>query len=90
LGYIEFTSGLNKGLKREIGELNTGSKTIKLYQPLPYPSVLWDQFKIVAGCGKNITSCRGYNNYINFGGFPGTGENWMRGSDFLIAAPEKE
>lgn len=90
LGYIEFTSGENSGLKREIAKLDTVNRTILFYQPLVSPAQALDTCKIIAGCGKNTASCKDYDNIINFGGFPSESENWMRGVDFLIAAPEKD
>ncbi len=68
-GEIQFTSGLNNGLKMEIKEYL--SKEIALVLPMPNTISVGNTFSIKAGCDKTHETCKAkFSNLINFRGFP--------------------
>jgi uncharacterized phage protein (TIGR02218 family) len=69
LGFIQFTSGPNTGVKRTIREYTPGS--LKLIYPLfDIPSVN-DTFLLYPGCDKTKASCTNkFNNLPNYRGYP--------------------
>lgn len=83
-GLLAFTSGLNIGLKFEI--LSQQNNEIRLFVGTPYVIVVGDTLTITQGCKKTTDACKGYNNFVNFGGFPSDG-NFIPGSDYLLASP---
>jgi uncharacterized phage protein (TIGR02218 family) len=80
-GIITFNTGANEGLSFYI--LNHESGLIKLFSGCPYPVTGGENVTLVQGCAKTPNACKGYNNFINFGGFPTEG-NFMPGNDFLL------
>jgi uncharacterized phage protein (TIGR02218 family)/uncharacterized protein (TIGR02217 family) len=80
-GKANFTSGLNSNLDSFI--LSYTANQIKLFTGMPYIIQVGDTLIVVQGCAKTPTDCKGYNNYLRFGGFP-TGGNFMPGNDFLL------
>lgn len=70
-GKIEFTSGANKGLFKEILNHNAGG-VLHLSQPMPFPVEVGDEILAYAGCRKTIQACHNkFNNIKNhWGGFP--------------------
>ena len=80
-GIITFNTGANEGLSFYI--LNHESGLIKLFSGCPYPVTGGESVTLVQGCAKTPNACKGYNNFINFGGFPTEG-NFMPGNDFLL------
>jgi uncharacterized phage protein (TIGR02218 family) len=83
-GVIEFTSGRLKGARFDVRDTSGGE--IRLTTPLPAGLAIGDTLKIERGCAKTPQACEGYNNSVNFGGFP-TGENWMPGTEIFTKAP---
>jgi uncharacterized phage protein (TIGR02218 family) len=75
-GTIQFTSGLNSGLKPlEIKSFASG--VITTFEPFYYLPVIGDSYTMVRGCRKRLSDCQSrwngsgtYSNVINFGGFP--------------------
>ena len=68
-GVIEFTSGLNKGLKRTI-RLHSSSGFM-LTNPFDRDVSANDTFVVVPGCDKSIETCSvRFNNKLNFKGTP--------------------
>lgn len=77
LGFIEWTSGLNDGLKFEIKAHSPG--VIVLWEQTPFDIGVGDTARIVAGCDKSIATCHAkFSNTANFQGF-----NLIPGSDYL-------
>ncbi len=77
-GEITFTSGLNDGLTREVKSYVPGQ--ITLYQPLPYLASIGDTYTLVAGCAKDMETCRDrFDNLPNF-----RGEPYIPGFDKMI------
>lgn len=69
-GKITFTTGDNSGLVMEV-KTHTGGGNIELWQPLPFAFQTGDAFEAVAGCDKQLATCRDkFANLINHGGFP--------------------
>ncbi len=88
-GIIEFTSGANNGVQREILNLDTGTFVVKMFESFPDTITIGDTVTITAGCDKTTngtTGCGFYSNIVNFGGFP-QGGNWMPGKDYLYSNP---
>lgn len=56
LGYMEFTSGPNAGIKRTIRS-HAGTGVLTLAAPLPYLPVVGNGFNIWAGCNKSFAHC---------------------------------
>lgn len=71
-GFIKFTTGLNSGIKYDIKSFiqNTTDQDIVLQLPANYTINIGDEFDIVIGCDKDKNTCKNFNNYINFRGFP--------------------
>ncbi len=71
-GYIQWDRGANAGRKMEIKAFTNGTKTVKLFLPMPYDiNPATDQFTAVAGCDKKVPTCRDtYGNLPNYRGFP--------------------
>jgi uncharacterized phage protein (TIGR02218 family) len=68
-GEIQWLTGANAGLKREIKEFS--NKQIILALPMPYALQVGDTFKAVAGCDKIFSTCKTkFNNVNNFRGEP--------------------
>ncbi len=87
-GFVEFTSGQNKGLIITIKNHDAGSPTIELLRSLPFNIGNDDSVTIKAGCAKTAEACKAYGNFINFGGFPpptSEASGWIPGSDEIIA-----
>lgn len=67
-GLLEFTSGLNNGLKFEVKSHSQG--LINLWEVTPFNVSVSDTFSIIAGCDKYGSTCHSkFNNMINFQGF---------------------
>jgi uncharacterized phage protein (TIGR02218 family) len=68
-GKQTWTSGLNNGLPMEIKSIS--GSTITLFQAMPYAIANGDAYTALAGCDKNLSTCKSpYNNVVNFQGFP--------------------
>lgn len=85
-GTVEFTSGDNDGLSKEIKtSQNTGN--IVLSEPFPYEIAIGDDFDIRPGCGKRRgEDCRDkFANAVNFQGEPD-----LPGLDELMHFPDAQ
>lgn len=81
-GLIEFTTGLNVGLSREV-KSHTASGVLYLWEPFPYDVAVADDFEIVKGCDRRHATCIAkFDNVERFGGFP-----FIRGNDILVQFP---
>jgi uncharacterized phage protein (TIGR02218 family) len=67
LGVIEYTSGLNAGIKRTI-RTHAGSQVLVIL-PFPNTPAVGDTFKLYPGCDKTKATCQ--NKFNNLGGFRG-------------------
>lgn len=68
-GIIEFTSGSNNGVTRTIKSHATNVLTLAL--ALPNTPQVGDTFRLLAGCGRNMTTCKDkFNNLANYRGYP--------------------
>lgn len=82
-GTATFTSGLNNGVIREIRTYVSATGTFTLFESFPFTIAVGDAVTVVAGCDKNLSTCRDkFNNVINFQGFP-----TVPGRDSLFAGP---
>lgn len=82
-GLLAFQSGENKGLRIEIRSHRRvqGDAIIELWQEPAYPVAIGDIVELVAGCDKQIVTCRDkFSNVLNFRGFP-----HMPGNDFVAS-----
>jgi uncharacterized phage protein (TIGR02218 family) len=84
-GEIEFTSGANDGIAREIKThtLSGGAAVLTLQEPFPFTVAVSDQATLTAGCDRKHTTCSTrFANIANFRGepyVPGTGQILKRG-----------
>ena len=69
-GFIEFTSGRNLGIIMEVAYTDLATKAIVSMLDFPGKIEIGDTFRVTRGCDKTITSCRAYNNLLNFRGEP--------------------
>jgi len=72
-GFLTFNTGANKDLKMEISEhiKLDGITILHLWQPMPNPIKVGDNFSVVVGCNKSFSTCgEKFSNTINFRGFP--------------------
>lgn len=68
-GIIEFTSGVNTGIRRTIKV--HANNTITMALSLPNTPSTGDTFKLLAGCGRTMSLCSSkFNNLANFRGYP--------------------
>ena len=73
LGYVNFTSGQNAGLKGSVKlqSVVSGTQVFQLLKPLSFAVTVGDNVQLVPGCDKTIATCGGvYDNLIHFGGMP--------------------
>jgi uncharacterized phage protein (TIGR02218 family) len=68
-GVLEFTAGDNYGVKYDINTSGAAGE-IELSGPPRLPVSIGDGVALTRGCAHNKTACTGFNNIINFGGFP--------------------
>lgn len=70
-GTVQFTSGLNAGLKPLEIKTYALDGTITTFEPFHYLPAIGDTYTLVPGCRKRQTEdCRDkWNNVVNFGGF---------------------
>lgn len=77
-GEILFLSGDNNGYAREVKTTTVagGSLTVELYEELPADIVPGDQVQLTPGCDRRWSTCRAYQNLVNYRGWglyiPGT------------------
>lgn len=75
-GAVEFTSGSNNKLKRDVKTYILSTTTIELYEPLPNDIAGSVTYSMTRGCDKLFTTCRDvFNNVVpatgkGFGGYP--------------------
>lgn len=83
-GRLAWTSGANNGLSIEIKQhrLAIAGPLLTLWQAMPEPIAVGDNFVVTAGCDKTFATCRArFANTDNFRGFP-----QIPGNDFLLAS----
>lgn len=77
-GEVLFLSGSNEGFTREVkvSTVAGGALTLELYEELPDDVDIGDQIQVTPGCDRRWSTCRQYNNLVNFRGWgvyiPGT------------------
>ena len=81
-GTVVWRSGSNNGATYDIARYNAFDRTITLSETVPYDIQVGDAFFIHTGCSKSTTSCKQYNNILNFGGYP-----FIPGGDNAIRTP---
>lgn len=72
-GTIQFTSGLNAGLKPIEIKTHLAGGQFTTYEPFYYMPAIGDTYTAVRGCRKRLVDCQnrvGGSNIVNFGGFP--------------------
>jgi uncharacterized phage protein (TIGR02218 family) len=68
-GTITGVSGANVGFSRTVASVENGVVLVKL--PFLSPVIPGDQFQLLPGCDRTLTTCTNiFNNSIHFGGFP--------------------
>jgi len=84
-GKVQFTSGANNGIAREIKShtLSGGAAVLVLQEPFPFTVAVNDVVTLTAGCDRKHTTCNTkFSNIANFRGepyIPGTGQAMKRG-----------
>lgn len=69
-GTLQFTSGVNNGLKPIEVKRYEADGTIEVFEPFFYLPVIGDTYSLIPGCRKRLVDCRDkWNNVVNFGGF---------------------
>ena len=82
-GKLSWTSGANNGLAVEVksDRVEGASIIITLWQAMPEPLAVGDEFVVTAGCDKRFSTCRDrFANPLNFRGFP-----HIPGNDFVVS-----
>ncbi len=65
---------------------DSGSVRIELWQRMSETIALGDQFRIVAGCDKQFSTCKEkFDNVANFRGFP-----HVPGNDFMLSVASRQ
>lgn len=84
-GFVQFSSGLNNGLKGDIKSYTATSRRIELHIPMPYDIAPADTFTITKGCNKTKSICISkFSNGVNFRGSPFT-----PGTDRILQTPQR-
>ncbi|MBR8344648.1 DUF2163 domain-containing protein [Burkholderia ambifaria] len=79
-GLVKWTSGANAGLTGVVKTSSVGSVTLGM--PMPNPIQVGDTYTIVAGCDKQMGTCRDrYNNLVN-----NRSEPYVPGPDTILRA----
>lgn len=90
-GSVVFTSGNNLNYSRSIVAFSGSNATLK--QLPPYSITSGDAITVRAGCNFQISTCKSYGNFSNFGGFPvggsGFSNNWMKGINNILLSGDK-
>lgn len=82
-GIITWTSGNNTGYSSEVAQ-STDDGIITLWNVMPNKIEVNDNYTIVAGCDKKLSTCKDkFNNVPNFGGFPD-----IPGNDIILQTPD--
>lgn len=83
-GRLQFTSGANNGLHRDIG-FYFGNKIILSPVPAPFEIAVGDTIRAVAGCSKTKLACiTKFRNFANF-----VGEPDVPTTDLAVDTPKK-
>ncbi len=69
-GVVQFTSGDLDGLRAEVKEYDGASGTFVLWTSLPSQILAGVGMTATPGCELSRDACLGYDNLVNFGGFP--------------------
>jgi uncharacterized phage protein (TIGR02218 family) len=82
LGHVQFTSGLNSGLRSEVRSYSgPTAQSITFFLDMPYDIAPGDTYDIFPGCDHRIQTCVAkFSNAINFRGFfsvPGQNALWV-------------
>ncbi len=51
-------------------QVDFSTQTLNLWDLAPYPPQIGDSFDLLPGCPHDTPSCKVYNAYPRFGGFP--------------------
>jgi uncharacterized phage protein (TIGR02218 family) len=69
-GTLQFTGGLNAGLKPLEIKSYAANGTIEVFEPFHYTPAPGDTYSLIPGCRKRLSDCRDkWSNVANFGGF---------------------
>jgi hypothetical protein len=84
-GRVKWTTGSNAGLAMEVKRWDASTRELVLFLPMPFDIVAGDEFEILPGCDKQITTCKDpFDNVINF-----RGEPHVPGKDHLMRYPDR-
>lgn len=81
LGKVTWVTGANAGVTREVKDFANG--IFVLWEPLLHEIQTGDEYTATPGCKRSPEACQGYNNYINFGGYPD-----VPGQDSISETPD--
>src|SRR6185436_15403332 len=82
-GVLTWTGGDNAGYSSEVAN-SFDSGAISLWNVMPNIIQVGDAYTIIAGCDKNLDTCKNkFNNVANFGGFPD-----IPGNDVIFKTPD--
>lgn len=81
LGKVTWVTGQNEGVTREVKDFASG--IFVLWEPLLFEIAVGDEYVATPGCNKSPEACQGYDNYINFGGYPD-----VPGQDSISETPD--
>jgi len=87
-GLVTWLSGANVGRTAEVRlhSKTPSGVTIELWQRMTGAIAEGDNFRIVAGCDKQFSTCRAkFNNVANFRGFP-----HVPGNDFMLSVASRK
>ncbi len=83
-GLLVWLTGLNEGITMDAKKWVNGTRTLTLFEAMPFPIAVGDQLTIYPGCDKASTLCVSkFNNINNF-----RGEPFVPGTDQLFRFPD--
>lgn len=68
-GILEFTSGDNNGIAREVKAFDGINKKYSMFIPFPFDIAVTDAYKVYRGCRKTKAECEFFNNFPKYRGY---------------------
>jgi hypothetical protein len=81
-GEVLWVTGNNAGFKQDVEAYDSASGQVTLALETPFPIEATDTCTIIPGCDRKRSTCKTYEQILNYGGFP-----FMPGTDRMIGGP---
>ena len=68
-GTVRWLTGKNAGALCEVADVDFATGLVTLWKAAPFIPARGDTFDLLPGCPHTAAACKGYSNFVNFGGF---------------------